>query len=125
MDGPTPTLDVAAKAFTFLDAVGLSWVWVLLLAIWGGTASYVARVRRMKTPFSLAELVGEWTISGFAGVITGYLCMAASFPPYLTVAFAGISGHMGGKAIALMEGRVSHWLSAAGKIETKNEDHPE
>lgn len=121
MDGPS--VDVAQKAYTFLDSFGLSWIWVLLLAIWGGTASYIARVRRMKTPFSLVELVGEWTISGFAGVVTGYLCVAANFPPYMTMAFAGISGHMGGRAITLMENQFSTWLNPTGK--SKHEDHPE
>lgn len=123
MDGPTPSLDVAAKTISFLDGFGLSWVWVLLLAVWGGTASYIARVRRMKTPFSVVELVGEWTISGFAGVVTGYLCVAADFPPYMTLAFAGISGHMGGRAITMMENRLTKWLGPVA--ESKNEDRPQ
>lgn len=119
MDGQA--VDYASRAFSFLDVVGLSWVWVLCFAVWGGTASYIARVRRMKIPFSFVELVGEWTISGFAGVMTGYFCLAANFPPYLTMAFAGISGHMGGRAISMLEQRVGGWLSG-GK---KDEDSPQ
>lgn len=115
------SLDLAAKAISFLDVVGLSWVWVVCFAVWGGTASYIGRIRRTKTPFSFVELVGEWTISGFAGVVTGYFCLAAAFPLPLTMAFAGISGHMGGRAITLLEQRVSSWLYA-GK---KDENHPE
>lgn len=30
--------------------------------------------RKNKLPFSLVELFGEWAISGFAGLITAYLC---------------------------------------------------
>lgn len=117
MDGA----DLASKAISLLDVVGLSWIWVLCFAVWGGTASYIARVRRTKIPFSFVELIGEWTISGFAGVVTGYFCLSANFPPYLTMAFAGISGHMGGRAIAMLEQRVGNWLSP-GKVD---EDRPE
>ncbi len=103
--------DAASKVMTYLNAIGLGWLWIFCLAVWGGTASYIARVRKMGLPFSFIELVGEWTISGFAGVMTGYLCFAAGFPDYVTMAFAGVAGHMGGRAISLLEDRISHWLS--------------
>ena len=75
--------DAASKVMTYLNAIGLGWLWIFCLAVWGGTASYIARVRKMGLPFSFIELVGEWTISGFAGVMTGYLCFAAGFPDYV------------------------------------------
>lgn len=110
--------DAASKVFSFLNSVGLGWLWLLCLAVWGGTASYIARVRKMRLSFSFVELVGEWTISGFAGVITGYVCYSAGFSDYATMAFAGIAGHMGGGAIALLEQRFAGWV---GKH--KHEDH--
>ena len=110
--------DAASKAFAFFNNVGLGWLWIFGLAVWGGTASYIARVRKMRLPFSFVELVGEWTISGFAGVITGYVCFSAGFSDYATMAFAGIAGHMGGGAIALLEQRFAGWV---GKH--KHEDH--
>jgi len=87
---------------------GLGYLWFIFLAIWGGTVSYINRVRKTKTPFSLVELVGEWAISGFAGLITAYLCAEMGMSFYMTAALTGISGHMGGRAIFIMEKWFQH-----------------
>ncbi|WP_051587511.1 phage holin family protein [Pseudomonas sp. RL] len=91
------------RFLNLLDAIGLGWVWLLAFAAWGGTASYLARIRKSQVPFRVAELLGEWAISGFAGILAGYLCLAAGFDQYLTLAVAGVSGHMGGRFITLIE----------------------
>ncbi len=82
---------------------GLGYLWFVVLALWGGTASYINRVRKTKSPFSFIELVGEWTISGFAGLMTAFVCAEMGLSFYLTAALAGVSGHMGGRAIFIME----------------------
>ena len=92
-----------ARLADMLSATGVGFVWFLLLAAWGGTASYLSRIKKMKTPFRIMELVGEWTISAFAGVITAFICYEMQFSFYATAALTGIAGHMGGRAIALME----------------------
>ena len=87
---------------TILEA-GLGWIWLMILALWGGTVNYISRTRKDKTPFSLVELIGEWTIAGFAGVITGFICMEYQVSQYLTFAAVAISGHAGGRAIFMFE----------------------
>jgi len=82
---------------------GLGYAWFALLAVWGGTVNYIRRVRRNNQKFSIVELVGEWTISAFAGVITALLCSEMGMSLYATSALAGIAGHMGGRAIFLIE----------------------
>jgi len=82
---------------------GLGYLWFVLLAVWGGTVSYISRIRRGNFTFSFVELVGEWTISAFAGVMTALICQEMEFSLLLTSAFAGMSGHMGGRAIYMME----------------------
>jgi len=99
-----------ARVMEFVHTTGLTYIWLVGLAIWGGTASYLARLRRSQAAFSFAELLGEWTISGFAGIITAYLCTWAGFPAPVTFAFAGIAGHMGGRAISLIEQGVEAWV---------------
>lgn len=81
----------------------IAYAWFLVLALWGGTANYISRVRRKGMPFSVIELIGEWTISGFAGLITAYLCSYLNLPFPMIAAFAGIAGHMGGRAIFVLE----------------------
>ena len=95
-----------ARLADMLSATGVGFVWFLLLAVWGGTASYLSRIKKMKTRFSIMELVGEWTISAFAGVVTAFVCYEMQFSFYATAALAGIAGHMGGRAIALLENSI-------------------
>lgn len=85
----------------------ISYLWLLILSIWGGTASYISRIRKNKMAFSVIELVGEWAISGFAGVTTALLLSALHWDYVLIAAATGIAGHMGGRAIGLLE----HWLT--------------
>jgi len=90
----------------------ITYLWVLALSCWGGIANYI---RNMKsgyvTQFSLPEIVGEIVISGFTGVLTFWLCELSSFPPLLTAALVGVSGHMGSRAITLLE---SHFKRRMG-----------
>lgn len=82
---------------------GLGYLWLIALAMWGGTSSYLSRIRRERIPFSLFELMGEWAISGFAGIVTSYVCYSLQWDFYLIAAATGIAGHMGGRAIVLIE----------------------
>lgn len=86
----------------------ISYLWLLIMSIWGGTASYLSRIRKHKVAFSLIELIGEWAISGFAGVTTALLLSALHWDFVLIAAATGIAGHMGGRAIGLLE----HWLTS-------------
>lgn len=88
-----------------------AYIWLIMLAFWGGTASYISRIRRKQLPFSIIELVGEWCISGFAGVVTMQICLDTGLSIYITAAATGISGHMGGRAIYLIE----NWFTARFK----------
>lgn len=81
----------------------LGYGWFVFLAIWGGTASYLGRLKKLKSSFSITELIGEWTISGFAGIITAYFCMHFELSFFLTASLTGMSGHMGGRAIYIVE----------------------
>lgn len=84
-------------------AENLAYGWFVMLALWGGTANYLSRQRRDKLPFSVIELIGEWSISGFSGIVTAYICVDLDLSFALTAAAAGIAGHMGGRAVYVME----------------------
>lgn len=108
---------------------GLGYVWFILLAMWGGTVNYVNRVRKARLPFSLVELFGEWTISGFTGLITAYFCAEMGMTFYMTAALTGIAGHMGGRAIFIMEKWLQaklYWRPEDGKApkSEKDEEYP-
>ncbi len=92
----------------FLEGRGS--IWLVLLALWGGTASYISRIRERHEQFRTVELIGEWCISGFAGLISAYICLEFDASWQLTCFAAGMAGHMGGRAINVLEVRFKSML---------------
>lgn len=88
-----------------IRAIESAWyyLWFVFLGIWGGTVNYIGKLKGSQQPFSFVELVGEWTISGFSGLITAYVCESMGLDFAITAVAAGISGHMGGRAIYIAE----------------------
>jgi len=82
----------------------LTYAWVFALACLGGATSFFAKVRAGTARwFNITELLGELFTSAFAGIITFYLCESAQFHGLLTAALVGIAGHMGSRAIFVLE----------------------
>lgn len=94
------------------ELIILAWnyIWFMGLAMLGGTANYISRVRKKKLPFSFVELLGEWFIAGFAGLMTMFICLDQGFGLEMTAVFTGMSGHMGGRAIYIIENYISSKL---------------
>ncbi|CAB4202313.1 LydA-like holin [uncultured Caudovirales phage] len=100
----------------FLDYSFITIFWVSGLAIMGGIANYAKKVNdKIIKRFSLFELIGEVFISGFVGIITFLLCESAHIDLKLTAALVGISGHMGSRAIFLIEQVVNKKFKAVIK----------
>lgn len=82
----------------------ITYLWIFALSCLGGMASFFSKVKSGTARwFNLTELIGELFTSAFAGIITFYICEASGFHGLLTAALVGISGHMGSRAIFVME----------------------
>lgn len=85
---------------------GLTYMWVFLLAIVGGLVRFIRQCNKSNKRLSpitiVLRLIGELIISGFAGVLTFYLCEFYNVDGLLTAVLVGISGHLGGSAIDKM-----------------------
>lgn len=82
----------------------LTYVYIVLLAIWGGLAKFHRKVKQGLVRWAnLTELLGELVVSGFAGLMTFFLCQWADFNMLFTAVAAGIAGHMGTEAIYFIE----------------------
>ena len=82
----------------------LTYAWVFGLAMLGGAASFVRRVRNGEAKYyNIIGLIGELVVSAFAGLVTFFLCRSAGFDEMLTAAFIAISGHMGTRLIFMFE----------------------
>lgn len=82
----------------------LTYAWVAGLSMLGGFVSFAQKVKAGRSrPFNIVELVGELITAGFAGVLTFFLCEAAGIGQIASAPLIGIAGHMGTRAIFLME----------------------
>lgn len=92
----------------------VNWVKYLLmaaLASLGGAVSYLDRMGKDDIRFSLMQFTGELFASGFTGVIVYLLCDHWGIEIHLTAAIVGISGHMGSRALTLLERKFYTWLN--------------
>lgn len=95
----------------------LTYAWVMGLAAWGGAVSFLRKRRSgVARPFNFAELIGEIMTSAFAGVVTFWLCEWSGINPLLTAAMVGVAGHMGGRAIFLIEKWAERRFSALDEV---------
>jgi len=82
----------------------ITYGWVFALSILGGAASFFGKVKSgVARWFNIAEFMGELFISAFAGVVTFYLCEWSGFSPLLTAVLVAVAGHMGTRAIFVLE----------------------
>lgn len=82
----------------------LTYAWVFGLSALGGFVSFMRKIKTGQArAWNIVELIGEIVTSAFAGVITFWLCEWAKIPPLMTAAMVGITGHMGSRALFLLE----------------------
>lgn len=82
----------------------LTYAWIFMLSMWGGVVSFFQKVRDGKTRASnIMEFFGELSTSAFVGLATFYLCEFSDVDRLLTAVFVAVSGHMGTKAVFLLE----------------------
>lgn len=87
----------------------ITYAWVFLLAMLGGLVNFMRKLQSGHArAFNVVEFIGEIVTSAFAGVITFWLCENAGMSPLVTAAFVGVSGHMGSRALFMIE----NWLKS-------------
>lgn len=81
-----------------------TYLWVFGLSMLGGAVNFFNKVKAgAARAFNFTEFFGELVTSGFAGLLTFWLCEAASISPLISAVLIGISGHMGSRAIFRIE----------------------
>lgn len=82
----------------------LTYLWVLIISSWGGVVGIHRKIQQgTLRPFNFVEILGELSTSAFVGIITFWMCELADFPPLMTAALVGITGHMGSRALFQLE----------------------
>ncbi|MBS3953626.1 MAG: phage holin family protein [Methylomicrobium sp.] len=94
----------------------LTYGWVVLISLWGGVTNYARRLKNGRAP-SIAEFIGDISISGFVGVITFFLCESSGIDKMLSAAMIGVSAHMGSRSLFALENIVYKWLKKQGMVD--------
>lgn len=101
----------------------LKWYgYILGISIFGGAVAWWRRVKRGEIATAhVRDLIGEIATSAFAGLLTFWVCESLGVPIIVTAPMAGIAGHMGGRAIDLLE---THLLKRAGFTADRRASRP-
>lgn len=87
-------------------------LYMFIIALLGGAVSFYQKVKAGRARLvNISELIGEMFTSGLVGIVTFWICKAYGVNDYLTAAGVAISGHMGARAIFLLE----HWIESKFK----------
>ncbi len=91
---------------TPLDYPMLQYFLVVLLSSIGGLVSilqeFVDQIGKC-WKCAIARAIVSIATSGFCGVLAFWLCESGEFKPLVTAFVVGISGHMGGRALTMIE----------------------
>lgn len=94
----------------FDPSLFVTYGWVVLISMLGGFASFYRKVKSGQARwFNFAEFVGELITSALAGLITFLMCRWAGVNDWLMAALVGIAGHMGSRALFLLEKCFERW----------------
>lgn len=100
-----------------------TYVWVMFLAFWGATVSFIQKVRAGHARiFNFMEFVGELTTAGFVAVLTFWGGEAAELSPLVTAILIGIASHMGTRGLFMAERVLERKLNALLGIEPDGAD---
>ena len=79
-------------------------LYMAAIAAAGGALSFYSKVKTGKVrAFNITEFVGEIVTSAIVGLVTFWICKGFGVNEWLTAAGVAISGHMGARAIFLLE----------------------
>lgn len=82
-------------------------IWMAVIAASGGFMGFYGKYKAGKVrAFNLTELIGEVVVSVAVGLVTFWICKGFEVNEWLTAAGVAISGHMGARAIFLLENTI-------------------
>lgn len=83
----------------------LTYLWVCLIAAWGGLVRFLNSMRERKESLgaSMVTLITGLVTSVFVGVLTFYACEIAGFDKLWTAICVAVTGHLGAQAMQVFE----------------------
>lgn len=86
-----------------------------LVAMLGGYVNWRQKMKAGKVRgWNFTELIGEMFVSAFVGVLTFWICQGFEVNQWLTAAAVAITGHLGARAIFMVEQAVEKKVETWG-----------
>lgn len=102
------------------------WIFILLMAMLGGFASWYNKVKKGELAASnLFALMGEFMVSALAGLLAFLVCDYLNVPIGITGAAAGLAGHAGARALTVGEVLLQRFAEKRLGIEPTKPDDPD
>ncbi|WGL96664.1 phage holin family protein [Arsenophonus nasoniae] len=76
------------------------WLILLLLSAWGGFVRYLIQVKNNEAELGWLNGLGQIIVSGFTGLLGGFLSLEIGLSTYMTFFAAGVCGAMGSVALS-------------------------
>nr|WP_275323458.1 phage holin family protein [Xenorhabdus bovienii] len=83
------------------------WLILLLLSAWGGIVRYIIDIKTSNARWSWIGAFAQVVVSGFTGLIGGFVSLEAGLSLYLMFVSAGVSGAMGSIALTYFWNRLT------------------
>ncbi|MCC8367988.1 MULTISPECIES: phage holin family protein [Xenorhabdus] len=83
------------------------WLILLLLSAWGGIVRYIIDIKTSNARWSWLGAFAQVIVSGFTGLIGGFISLEAGLSLYMTFASAGMCGAMGSIALTYFWNRLT------------------
>ncbi len=92
----------------------LTYLWVCLIAAWGGLVRFLnsMRDRRESLSAALVTLFTGLVTSVFVGVLTFYACEIANMDKLWTAICVAVTGHLGAQAMQIFERAIMSRIKA-------------
>jgi len=87
----------------------------ILIAVAGGFVSHISKLRTGEiSKFRLVALIADMAVSGFAGLLIALLASSFNITGDMVYFLSGMSGHLGARAIFLMQLSLENKLKSLG-----------
>ncbi len=92
----------------------LTYLWVCLIAAWGGLVRFLnsMRERRETLGAAMLTLFTGLVTSVFVGILTFYACEIANFDKLWTAICVAVTGHLGAQAMQIFERAIMSRIKA-------------
>ena len=107
------------KIIAYVWTEGGHYIGMVIFALIGGISSYLGKLQRNEVKGKFLPFVTDVLASGFAGVLAALLATSMGLSTGMTYFCVGLAGHLGARAIFLMQLAVAKKFNLDAELKDK------